>query len=124
MKRKLEEGVSGEQNPAKLTKAITTGDIEEARRLIAEMNNEEINAVDKDGKTALHVATSKSHKVVCKLLISNMSSEAINVADKNSSTALHYSAFGGRIRRYVNCFSLRIQRSLTLLIKMAVQHYM
>jgi len=59
MKRKLEEETSKEQRPTKLIKSVTTGNIAEAKRLISEMSDQEINAADKNGSTALHYAASK-----------------------------------------------------------------
>ena len=95
MKRQLEKVVSEELNPIKLIKAITTGNIKEARQLIIEMSNEEINVADENGSTALHRAVFGGHKKMCELLISKMSQEATNVADEKGLTALNYAAFGG-----------------------------
>jgi ankyrin repeat protein len=94
MKIRLNEDTSGAQNFTKLIKAITTGDITEAKRLITEMNNEEINAVDEVGNAALHYAASKGHKEICRLLLS-MSPEIINATNNNGSTILHCAALGG-----------------------------
>ena len=94
MKRKLEDSTSEGQNPKKLIKAIATGDIAEARLLITKMNNEEINATDNDGNTALHNAAYEGSKEVCKLLIT-ISPEAINAVNKDGFTALHIAASKG-----------------------------
>jgi ankyrin repeat protein len=112
MKRKREKNTSEKQNPAKLIKAITAGDIGKARQLIAEMNIEEINAVDENGKTALLQASSKGHREVCELLIKKMSAntqgflgfmqnywhgtqDLINYTDEEGKTALHKAASKG-----------------------------
>jgi ankyrin repeat protein len=96
MKRKLEEETSKKQNPAKLIKAITAGDIAEAKCLIAEMNIEEINIAAKDGKTALHWAAWRGIKEVCTLLIPKVTPETINaVTEYFGNTALHFAAHNG-----------------------------
>jgi ankyrin repeat protein len=91
MKKKLEESVY----LTRLIKAITTENIAEAGRLITEINNEDINAADENGNTALTWAAFGGHKEVCELLIPKMSSDAIKSTDKNGNTALHAAAFGG-----------------------------
>jgi len=112
MKRKLERSTLEEQNPTKLIKAITAGNIVKARQLIAQMNIEEINVVDENGKTALLQASSKGYKEVCELLINKMlanpqgflgvmqncwhgTPDPINYTDENGKTALLKAAFKG-----------------------------
>jgi len=82
------------QNSKKLIKAITTGDIAKATRLITEMNSEEINAINEAGSIALHYAAFEGQLEVCRLIIS-MSPGAANVADGDGFTALHYAAYKG-----------------------------
>jgi hypothetical protein len=96
MKRTREEGASEGQNPIKLIKAVTSGDIAEARRLIAKMGSEEVNATDGDSRTALHLAAEWGYKEVCELLISKMNLGAINISTGYYGyTALHLAAEEG-----------------------------
>jgi ankyrin repeat protein len=94
MKIRLNEDASGKQKYTALIKVITIGNIAEAKRLITEMNNEEINAADENGSTVLHKAALGGRKELCELLISKMSIEVINTVDNTGRTALHWAAFG------------------------------
>jgi ankyrin repeat protein len=98
MKRKLEEKTPKEQRAIKLIKSITTGDVAEAKQLISEMSNKEIDAVDEFGNTALHIAAEEGMQEVCKMLIPKMSHGAINAVTTDlfsSNTALHIAAEEG-----------------------------
>jgi hypothetical protein len=95
MKRKLEEKTPKEQRAIKLIKSITTGDVAEAKQLISEMSNEEINAIiDRSGSTALHLAAFEGMKEVCELILTK-NPETINAVTKDSYTALHFAAVKG-----------------------------
>src|SRR5688572_9983098 len=57
--------------------------------LIPKTGSEAINAVDSNGRTALHFATKTGMRKVCELLIPKMTLEAINAVNKDGRTALH-----------------------------------
>jgi ankyrin repeat protein len=59
------------------------------------MSFEVINAVDKDGKTILHIAAEKGDREYCELLTPKMSSKIINAVSKDGVTALHCAAWRG-----------------------------
>ena len=58
-------------------------------------NGADVNAVDKNKLTALHIAAKKGHVDVAKVLIQNGAD--VNAVDKNKFTALHFAAENGHV---------------------------
>lgn len=71
-----------------LRRAASAGDEKELVDLIAKVNHPKVfSAVDKDGRTALHLAAEKGHKGACKLLLPKMPPQSIKARDTNGNTA-------------------------------------
>ncbi|WP_342170149.1 ankyrin repeat domain-containing protein [Rickettsia endosymbiont of Seladonia tumulorum] len=69
--------------------------IEEIENLISQMSAAELDKVDGNKCTALHLAVIRGQEKNCELLISKMSDEAINAVDKDGYTALHLAVIRG-----------------------------
>ena len=57
------------------------------------MKNVDIDATDKQGMTALHIAISRGYEDICRYLIDNGTS--INLSTKQGRTCLHLAANAG-----------------------------
>ena len=85
-------GKTGEElPPATLFEAVYRDDLEGMKDLLAE--GADVNAMDKDGNTPLHIVTHSGHKEMIKLLISN--GAHVNAKDEGGWTPLHFAASGG-----------------------------
>ena len=77
-----------------LIDAVKIRDIGLCKEII-DKHPDAINAVDRYGQTAFHIAVSKGRKEVRELLIDN-NPDAINAVSKDGQTALHFAAENGR----------------------------
>jgi ankyrin repeat protein len=77
-----------------LIEAINTNNIAEAKSLVQQIDEGELNKTDDYGKTALHLAAEKGHAPIVELLLSKDGVD-VNAQDQYKYTALHKAASKG-----------------------------
>jgi len=87
----------------KLFEAAKRGLPDDVKRYLQE--EADVNAKDKDGRTALYVAAEKGHKNVAELLIAKGAD--VNAKDKDGCTPLRYAVLRGR--RHMDMVDLLIK---------------
>lgn len=103
-----------------LIKFIKKNNIQEAEKLISQLDEQELNRTDSKGRTALHLAARNSQKNIVKMLLEKMSLEAINSFSNNGYTALHFSFIIDefRLTKQVEKPTLSVEEKFEIYIRM------
>ena len=77
--------------------AADSGNLESFISLFRE-DNARLHFIDKNGRTALHIAASKDHHQIIEFIVKQSDFDVLNMIDHNGDTALHFAVMNNSIK--------------------------